>query len=324
MRSAVAHGDITSNEFNAVWRRIRVSTKENKNIYQIKREELGLTREKASEIIGSVTPERIEKIENERSNLHPDEVRAMAEGYKAPHLCNYYCANECPIGQQYVPATGDTDESYEKGDFKYNSAGEIIGLTDEGNEKETITIPKGKNVISTLLTRKSKAKELNFEGSVDPDYDMSYMSDPHSNLEKVVYPEGIETVSREFAYCSKLKEVVLPGSVKEVEGFAFSDAESLEKINLEDTQIEIMKKGTFLDCEKMTEIHLPDTVKKILEYAIPRNVVDIYIADNTEGGCKYAFYSLDHGIGRWRQNYWTGKSCGRGTRGNQPFNGTVQ
>ena len=39
----------------------RVSTKENKNIYQIKREELGLTREKASEIIGSVTPERIEK-----------------------------------------------------------------------------------------------------------------------------------------------------------------------------------------------------------------------------------------------------------------------
>lgn len=53
----------------------RVSTKENKNIYQIKREELGLTREKASEIIGSVTPERIEKIENERSNPHPDEVR---------------------------------------------------------------------------------------------------------------------------------------------------------------------------------------------------------------------------------------------------------
>lgn len=140
-----------------------------------------------------------------------------------------------------VPATGDTNEDYEKGDFKYNSAGEIIGLTDEGNEKETITIPKGKNVISTLLTRKSKAKELNFEGSVDPDYDMSYMSDPHSNLEKVVYPEGIETVSREFAYCSKLKEVVLPSSVKELEGFAFSDAESLEKINLEDTQIEIVR-----------------------------------------------------------------------------------
>ena len=27
----------------------------------------------------------------------------MAEKYKQPNLCNYYCANQCPIGQQYVP-----------------------------------------------------------------------------------------------------------------------------------------------------------------------------------------------------------------------------
>ena len=89
----------------------RASVKVNKNIYQIKREELGLTREKASELIGSITPERIEKIENERSTPHPDEVRAMAEGYKAPHLCNHYCANECPIGQQYVPEVKAKDLS---------------------------------------------------------------------------------------------------------------------------------------------------------------------------------------------------------------------
>jgi hypothetical protein len=28
---------------------------------------------------------------------------AMAEGYKNPSLCNYYCSHECPIGQEYVP-----------------------------------------------------------------------------------------------------------------------------------------------------------------------------------------------------------------------------
>ena len=27
----------------------------------------------------------------------------MAEKYKQPNLCNYYCANQCPIGQEYVP-----------------------------------------------------------------------------------------------------------------------------------------------------------------------------------------------------------------------------
>lgn len=81
----------------------RVSVKENKNLYQIKREELGLSREKASELLESIPPERIEKIENQKSLPHPEEVLIMAEAYKTPNLCNYYCANECPIGKQYVP-----------------------------------------------------------------------------------------------------------------------------------------------------------------------------------------------------------------------------
>ena len=81
----------------------RVSTKENKNIYHTTREGLGLTREAASELLESISPERIEKIENERSLPHPDEVLVMAEKYKQPSLCNHYCANQCPIGQQYVP-----------------------------------------------------------------------------------------------------------------------------------------------------------------------------------------------------------------------------
>ncbi len=81
----------------------RVSTKANKNIYHLTREGLHLTREAASQLLESIPPERIEKIENERSLPHPDEVLVMAEKYKQPSLCNYYCANQCPIGQQYVP-----------------------------------------------------------------------------------------------------------------------------------------------------------------------------------------------------------------------------
>lgn len=42
----------------------KVSSKENKNIYFQRREELGLTRDKASELLESIPPERIEKIEN--------------------------------------------------------------------------------------------------------------------------------------------------------------------------------------------------------------------------------------------------------------------
>ncbi len=81
----------------------RVSTKENKNIYQLTREGLKLSREAASELLESIPPERIEKIENERSLPHPDEVLVMSDKYMQPTLCNYYCANQCPIGQEYVP-----------------------------------------------------------------------------------------------------------------------------------------------------------------------------------------------------------------------------
>ena len=81
----------------------RASTKENKTIYHTTRENLGLTREKASELLESIPPERIERIENEKSLPHPEEVVIMADKYKTPHLCNYYCANQCPIGQKYVP-----------------------------------------------------------------------------------------------------------------------------------------------------------------------------------------------------------------------------
>lgn len=81
----------------------RRSIKENKNIYQRIREDLALTREEASELLITMSPERIEKIENERSLPHPDEVLLMSDQYKHPSLCNYYCANQCPIGQQYVP-----------------------------------------------------------------------------------------------------------------------------------------------------------------------------------------------------------------------------
>lgn len=82
----------------------RKSIKENKNIYQTTREKLGLTRESASELLGWISPERIEKIENERvNNPNPDEVLEMAKKYKSPELCNYFCSQECPIGKQYVP-----------------------------------------------------------------------------------------------------------------------------------------------------------------------------------------------------------------------------
>lgn len=75
----------------------RTSSKENKTIYQTRREELGLSREKASEMT-YISENRIENIELEKTKASPEDVVAMAEAYKMPELCNHYCVNECAIG----------------------------------------------------------------------------------------------------------------------------------------------------------------------------------------------------------------------------------
>lgn len=81
----------------------RKSTKENKSIYQVCREQAGYTREQASEKMAYISPERIEKIENYKTKAQQEDVLAMAECYKTPTLCNYYCSHECAIGKKYVP-----------------------------------------------------------------------------------------------------------------------------------------------------------------------------------------------------------------------------
>ena len=79
------------------------STKDNKTLYQIARENLGLSRERASELT-NIEPSKIERIENEKiSKIDPYDIVAMADAYKEPKICNHYCVNECPIGMKYVP-----------------------------------------------------------------------------------------------------------------------------------------------------------------------------------------------------------------------------
>lgn len=73
------------------------------NYYIEVRNSLGLSREKASELLETISPEKLERIENEKQLPNPDDVMIMADKYAEPNIKNYYCANQCPMGQRYVP-----------------------------------------------------------------------------------------------------------------------------------------------------------------------------------------------------------------------------
>ena len=79
------------------------STRKNKTIYQICREAQGLTRERAAELMDGISDSKIEKIEYELQEPTPYDIVQMADCYKRPDLCNYYCSHKCAIGERYVP-----------------------------------------------------------------------------------------------------------------------------------------------------------------------------------------------------------------------------
>lgn len=76
-------------------------------VYKEIRKSHGLTRDevcdRASALDNPIQPERLERIENGKFPINPDEVLLLAEIYGEPTLCNHYCSKECPIGEKYVP-----------------------------------------------------------------------------------------------------------------------------------------------------------------------------------------------------------------------------
>ncbi len=76
-------------------------------VYKQYRKMQGLTRDEVCDRAYSLDiplqSERLERIENGKFPVNPDEVMLLAEIYGEPSLCNYYCSKQCPIGKKYVP-----------------------------------------------------------------------------------------------------------------------------------------------------------------------------------------------------------------------------
>ena len=83
------------------------ATKAADNMYYLAREEASAenndlsSREKAAELL-NIDRTRLARIELDAIAPYPEEVKAMAEVYNTPELCNSYCARECPIGRSSV------------------------------------------------------------------------------------------------------------------------------------------------------------------------------------------------------------------------------
>lgn len=133
----------------------RKSIKVDKNYYFQLREEAGFTRAEASEVM-NISEARIEKIENNRVSVVPEDIVEMAKGYKKPSLCNYYCTHECRIGK-------DNLDVVEESSIAEISIGVLDTLNSLEDKKEKLIsiVADGKITEDEKSEFISIAKELN-------------------------------------------------------------------------------------------------------------------------------------------------------------------
>lgn len=99
----------------------RKSIKENKNVYQEARDELGWSRKKAADEIlnvengkyGYVDEYKLVKIEEESIKIQPEDIVALSKAYNKPELRNYYCCHQCDIGAIDAPEVIYKDNVHE-------------------------------------------------------------------------------------------------------------------------------------------------------------------------------------------------------------------
>ncbi len=76
-------------------------------------------------------------------------------------------------------------------------------------------------------------------------------------------PEGVEVIgSYAFCECQNLKRIILPSSVKQIEGAAFYSCDALEEVNLPEG-LESMGKGAFIYCSALKSVTLPSTLYEV-------------------------------------------------------------
>lgn len=150
-----------------------------KNIYVEARKQSNLTQAKASEAMQTISEDRLARLETDKVTMTPNDVLEMANTYKRPDLCNYYCTHECPIGKNTLSeikpqqlsniilkmvASLNTVETEKNALIEITSDGQIS----ENELKDFARIQMKLNEISsTVEALKLWVKEMIANGSID-------------------------------------------------------------------------------------------------------------------------------------------------------------
>lgn len=163
-------------------------------------------------------------------------------------------------------------------DFKWEDGKYIVGLSDQGKKKKSITIPE--NCQSIMITNSESAKsylhskdnngfnsnELVESIAFNSETVTSlpkFMFQDDTNLSEIKLPKNLKKIDEcTFAGCKALKTVEIPSTVKKIKATAFSYS-GVEEITIPEGVEEV--EDSIFDCTQLKKIYLPESLTTISE-----------------------------------------------------------
>ncbi len=161
-------------------------------------------------------------------------------------------------------------------DFKWEDGKYIVGLSDQGKKKKSVTIPE--NCQSIMITNSESAKSyLNYKDNNGFNNNElvesiafnsetvtslpKFMFQDDTNLSEVKLPKNLKKIDEfTFAGCTSLKTVEIPSTVKKIKRCAF-DESGIEEITIPEG-VEEVEESLFKNTQ-IKKIYLPESLTTI-------------------------------------------------------------
>ena len=216
------------------------------------------------------------------------------------------------------PTSIDGHEVVAIGDYAFSNCGSVVSVNIPDSVTKVGKNPFAGSNISVYVGQKNKGLAI-IDGILYSKSDKRLVYCPNDyEAEKVTIPDGIKTIgAMAFKNCENIKTVVIPGSVVEIEDYAFCGASvndvklpnsvatlgqgvfkdsDISSITLPSGITEI-KDGFFEDCNMLQKVVIPDSVKRIGDNAFKcgwenRKLTTLVLPDGLEEIGRNAFERL--------------------------------
>lgn len=200
----------------------------------------------------------------DRTTVTEVAIPETVEGKPVVKLQSFAIANSETLKKVSIPKTVTEIEEWA---FSNNSNLEYIDVADDNPNYTDINGVLYTKDCKTLLYMPEKSKE----------YFISIADNGDINTKPyIVMPTTERIAGWAFYKNDYIADIVLSSTLKTIGEMAFFKCYNLTKINLEDTQLELLTFKAFAFCQNLTDIHIPSTIKSIESHVF----LDCYKMEN--------------------------------------------